>query len=251
MIFHFSVLLWSLSFFLALEFVALYPLFLSWQGYLLSITPLVILSLLAGKRLTKHYADSIIPVLLSVVTPTLLGLIDHPTERQVFMLLAFLMYYFSLLGMYRLRHAPNDKTARALLYGAAMVAMFFFFSASYGFYLNFSFPLWGLMLCYFAVTAGVMYEVCLGITRHQHNRVVFYSVLVGLVLSELIWMMSFWPFGYLTTSAISLIFFFMLWEVALDTFRQSLSLKKAILHLGFFFFLIVLLAASSSWRILV
>lgn len=251
MIFHFSVLLWSLGFFLALQFLAFYPIFLSWQGYFLSIAPLVVLSLLAGKRLTKHYADSAIPVLLSIATPTLLGLIDYPTERQAFTLLAFFMYYFSLLGIYRLRHAPHDKTARAFLSGAAMAAMFFFFSASYGFYLNFSFPLWGLMLFYFFVTASIMYEMCLGINQKEHNRVIFYSVLVGLVMSELIWIMSFWPFGYLTTGAIGLIFFFMIWELALDTFRQSLSLKRAVLHLGFFFFLIVLLAASSPWRILV
>lgn len=251
MVFHLSVFLWSLGFFLALQAVALYPLFLSWQAYLLSVLPLVVLSLLAGKRLTKHYADSIIPVLLSVVAPTLLGLIDYPMERQVFILLAVFMYYFALLGIYRLRHAPLDKTAQAFLYGAAMAAMFFFFSASYGFYLNFRFPLWGLMLLYFLVTAGMMYELCLGINHKAHDRVVFYSVLVGLVMSELIWIMSFWPFGYLTTGAIGLTFFFMLWEVAIDRFRHSLSLKKAVLHLTFFFFLILLLALSSPWRILV
>lgn len=251
MVFHLSVLLWSLAFFLALQFTALSPLFLSWHGYLLSVTPLVILSLIAGKRLTKHYADSLIPVLLSVVTPTLLGLIDYPAGRQVFIFLAFLMYYFALLGIYRLRHAPLDKTARAFLYGAAMAAMLFFFSASYGFYLNFRFPLWGLMLLYFAVTASIMYELCLGISHKEHERVVFYSALVGLVMSELIWIMSFWPFGYLTTGAISLIFFFMLWELAIDTFRHSLSLKKAVLRFGFFFLLVILLAFSSPWRILV
>jgi hypothetical protein len=251
MIFHLRVLVWTLVFFAALEFVTLYPLFASWRNYLLSILLLVIISLWAGKSLAKHYMDSFIPGLLAVVTPTLLGLIDHPGQRQIFIVLAAFMIYFSFLGIYRLRHAPEDKTAKAFLYGAAMAAMFFFFSASYGFYLNFSFPLWGLMLLYFSVTAVMMFEMCLGISKREHDRVVFYSVLVGLVMSELAWVMSFWPFGYLTTGALALIFFFMLWEVAIDTFRKSLSLKKVVVHFALSFGLAIVLAASSPWRILV
>jgi hypothetical protein len=78
-----------------------------------------------------------------------------------------------------------------------------------------------------------------------------YSVLLGLVMGEMVWVMSFWPFGYLTTGALGLIFFFIMWDVAFDAFRRSLSFKKAVIRLLFFFGLVTLLLVSSPWRILV
>lgn len=251
MIFHFTVFFWSVIFAFGLEAIAGNPISLSWGWYFFSILPLVIISLVASRRVTKRYADAFLPGLLSFVAPMLLSLIDNSTERQVFIVLSTLMYYFSLLGIYRLRHAPSDKTAKAFLYSATMAAMFFFYTGVYGFYLNFSFPLWGLMLIYFLGTALTSYETFLGVEQQEHRRMRLYSVLLGLVMGEVAWVMSFWPFGYLTTGAMDLIFFFVIWDIALDGFRQRLSLKKAIIRILFFSVLIALLLSSTPWRILV
>ncbi|MDO8566185.1 MAG: hypothetical protein Q7S04_03320 [Candidatus Moranbacteria bacterium] len=251
MIFHFTVFFWSVIFAFGLEAIAGNPISLSWGWYFFSILPLVIISLVASRRITKRYADAFLPGLLSFVAPMLLSLIDNSTERQVFIALSTLMYYFSLLGIYRLRHAPADKTAKAFLYSATMAAMFFFYTGVYGFYLNFSFPLWGLMLIYFLGTALTSYETFLGVEQQEHRRMRLYSVLLGLVMGEMAWVMSFWPFGYLTTGAMDLIFFFVIWDIALDGFRQRLSLKKAVVRILFFSVLIALLLSSTPWRILV
>lgn len=251
MIFHFTVFFWSVIFAFGLEAIAGNPISLSWGWYLFSILSLVIISLVASRRITKRYTDAFLPGLLSFVAPMLLSLIDNSTERQVFIALSTLMYYFSLLGIYRLRHVPADKTAKAFLYSATMAAMFFFYAGVYGFYLNFSFPLWGLMLIYFLGTALTSYETFLGVEQQERGRMRLYSVLLGLVMGEMAWVMSFWPFGYLTTGAVDLIFFFVVWDIALDGFRQRLSLKKAVIRILFFSVLIALLLASTPWRILV
>lgn len=251
MLFHFTVFFWTIVFFLGLELIAANPVVPSWSWYFISMAPLLAVSLLASRRITKRFADAFLPGLLSLTALTLLLLIDHPTERQIFVILSAFMYYFALLGIYRLRHAPQDQTAQAFLNASAMAAMFFFYAGTYGFYLNFSFPLWGLMLLFFLGTALTGYATLIGPECEERQRVILHSVLLGLVMGETVWVMSFWPFGYLTTGALSLIFFFIVWDVAFDAFRRSLSLKKAVLRLIFFFGLGALLLASSPWRILV
>ena len=251
MFFHFTVFFWTIIFYLGLQFIAFNPIFSTWSWYFFSVIPLIIISLLASRRLTKRFVDAFIPSLLSLTVPTLLLLIDYSTQRQIFIVISAFMYYFALLGIYRLRHAPADKTAKAFLYSAAMAAMFFFYAGVYGFYLNFSFPLWGLMLIFFFGTALTSFETFIGVDKDQRSRVRMYSVLLGFIMGELVWVMSFWPFGYLTTGALSLIFFFVLWDIAVDAFRNKLSLRKAAARLVFFMGLIILLLLSSPWHILV
>ena len=251
MIFHFALLFWSVTFLIGLEIVALNPLFISWQWYLFSIGSLVIVSLLATRRLTGTTSDAFVPILLSFASPTLLSLIDNPPERQVFIVLSACMYYGALLGNYRLHHAPADKTAEAFLNSSAMAAMFFFYAGLYGFYLNFAFPLWGLMLLYAIGTALTSYETFITVDKRERNRVVLYSALLGLIMGEMAWVMSLWPFGYLTTGALGAILFFLVWDIAFDAFRETLSLRKALVRILFFLGLIILLLTSSPWRILV
>ncbi|MFZ2187654.1 MAG: hypothetical protein WAV46_03480 [Candidatus Moraniibacteriota bacterium] len=251
MIFHFTIFFWTIIFSLGLEFVALNPFFPTWSWYIFSILPLIVISLIACRKITKRYADVFLPGLLSLVAPTLLSLIDYPAQRQAFVMVSALMYYFALLGLYRLRHAPADKTAKAFLYSATMAAMFFFYAGVYGFYLNFSFPLWGLMTLSFFGTALTSYETFLGVATQEYRRMRLYSILLGLVMGEMAWVTSFWPFGYLTTGAVTLVFFFIIWDIALDGFRQKLSLKKALFRILFFVVLVGIVLYSTPWHILV
>lgn len=251
MIFHFSVFFWSFVFGIALELVAESSMFASWNWYLLSIFPLVLISLVASRRLTERFSDAFLPILLSLSSPILLSLIDSPSQRQVFVVLCAVMYYFALLGNYRLRHAPTDKTGEAFLNASAMAAIFLYYTGLYGFYLNFSFPLWGLMLLYFVGTTFTSYETFITVDKKERERVLLYSVLSGLIMGEMVWVMSLWPFGYLTTGAIGTILYFIVWDISFDAFRQTLSLRKATVRILFFLALILLLFLSSPWRILV
>jgi hypothetical protein len=251
MIFHFVIFFWSLAFLFGLEVISLYPIFASWYWYLLSVGVLIILSLFASRRLAGNYSDAFIPSLLSLASPTLLSLIDYPREQQVFIILSAVMYYTALLGNYRLHYAPTDKTAEAFLNAAAMAAMFFFYAGLYGFFLNFTFPLWGLMILYCIGTALTSYETFITVDKKDHRRVLLYSILLGLIMGEMAWVMALWPFGYLTTGALGTIFFFLVWDISFDAFRENLSLKKATVRILFFLGLILLLLISSPWRILV
>lgn len=251
MIFHFAIFFWSALFLLGLEVVAKNPIFVSWQWYLTVTGVLIFVALLASRRLTGNVTNAFVPILFSLASPTLLSLIDYPNQQQVFIVLSAVMYYGALLGNYRLYHAPTDKTAEAFLNSSAMAGMFFFYASLYGFYLNFTFPLWGLMLLYFIGTALTSYETFITVDKKERKRIILYSALLGLIMGELVWVMSLWPFGYLTTGALGVICFFLLWDIAFDAFRDTLSLRKAAVRILFFVGIILLLLTSSPWRILV
>lgn len=251
MVFHFAVFFWSVLFYLGLQVIAQMPLQASWSWYIFTILPLLIVAVLAAQRLTKRTADAFLPSLLAIMTPTLLSLVDNPSERQVFMLMSTGMFYFALLGIYRLRHAPKDKTARAILNTSAMAGLFFFFASIYGFYLNFTFPLWGMMLLFFLGASSTSYVTFQGFAGDNVAQVKLYSIILGLTMAELAWIMSFWPFGYLTTAVISLIFFFIVWDISVDAFHKSLMLKRTAFRTAFFLALVALVVSSSPWRILV
>lgn len=253
MIFHFTILFWTLIFSLGLEIVAMNPFSPTWNWYIFSILPLFVISLFACRRITKRISDVFLLGLLSLAVPMLLSLIDSSSQQQIFVVLSALMYYFALLGLYRLRHAPKDKTAQAFLDTAAIAALFFYYTGIFGFYLNFSFPLWGLMSLYFLGTALTSYNALTNIEHPgiKKKQVVIYSFLLGLFMCELAWVMSFWPFGYLTSGILAMIFFFLLWDICFDFFRQVLSLKKVVIRTSVLFFLIGILLWSTPWHILV
>ncbi len=251
MIFHFTILLWSLIFSLGLWLVAQGEILLQWSWYISVIGPLVLISLIATQRVTHRLADAALPILLSVTAPVLLSLIDAPIEREVFAVLAGGMYYLGLLALYRLRSAPADQTAQSLLSMSIMAAMFFFYSGIYGFYINFNFPLWGLMSLFFIGTGAVSYQALINRERRNRWRALFYSLVLGLIMGECAWAFGFLPFGYLTTGALALVLYAILWDVAFTAFYGELSLKRTITRILFLLVLVLSILASTPWHILV
>jgi hypothetical protein len=251
MIFHFTILLWSLIFALGLWLVAQGEILLQWSWYISVIGPLVLISLIATQRVTHRLTDAALPILLSVTAPVLLSLIDAPIEREVFAVLAGGMYYLGLLALYRLRSAPADQTAQSLLSMSIMAAMFFFYSGIYGFYINFNFPLWGLMALFFIGTGAVSYQALINRERRNRWRALFYSLVLGLIMGECAWALGFWPFGYLTTGALALVLYAILWDVTFTAFYGELSLKRTIIRILFLLVLVLLIIASTPWHILV
>lgn len=252
MIFHLAVFFWAVVFYGALQLIASVDTEVTADWYIYSILLLMAVVFIANRRLTLQLKDVSLPLLLAVTTPTLLSFIDSSVEQQIFLLIATAMLYTALIGLYRLKFAPKDQTAVAFIHTAGMAALFLFYASIYGFYLNFTFPLWGLMVVFFIGTA-LTSLVTLGCNRENENkhRIKLYSVLLGLTMSELAWIISFWPFGYLTTASITLVFYFIAWEIAWASLEGVLTLKKTLIRMIFFFSLVILLLISTPWNIIV
>jgi len=208
---------------------------------------LMIFSCFQGRWMGKKWSFSVLPVLFSISSGSLLYLITLSFEQQIFILLAFLMYYLSLFGAYRLGQYGGDKTAGGMNMSSSMATLFFVFSGSFGIYLNFLVPLYWLILTYLIATLLVSYQYLIIIKKEEKKIVWIYSFLLALVMGEIIWVLSFWPFGYLTVGTVALIIYYMQWDLIRSYFLEDLSRKKMATNFVFFSFMIVLILTSSKW----
>lgn len=248
MIFHFVVLLFSVIFFGMLSFLIREPIVPSWPWYGFSTLVFIILSLAASRRLTDKWYPAFLPSAVSFSTLLLLSLIDVAFEQHVFVWVATILFYVSLLGIYRLKLIPSDETARALLNTAALASLFFTYAAAYGLYLNYEVPLVLLMLVFFSATGIVAFQTLYWAGRDDMREVLLGSVALGMVMGELVWAVHFWPFGYLTIGAALLIFFYLLWRLTLDLLRESPTKKRMLVEGILLLVILALLLLTSPWR---
>lgn len=103
----------------------------------------------------------------------------------------------------------------------------------------------------FIGTGAVSYQALINRERRNRWRALFYSLVLGLIMGECAWALGFWPFGYLTTGALALVLYAILWDVTFTAFYGELSLKRTIIRILFLLVLVLLIIASTPWHILV
>lgn len=248
MIFHLGITLWSILFFLVMQLVAGREHDSFWVGYTFSIVTLSIISLVSAKKITKRFRNSFLPLFLSFSMPSFLSLVDSQGEKTVIAIIAAGMYYLGFLALYRIRHAPNDGTARAFLSISMLSVLFFFYSAAFGFYLNFSVPLWSLILAFSIGSFGAAYQTLAAALPNNRARVTLYSSAIAFGTAEIAFLISFWPFGYLTAGSAMLLFFYIPWNMANSLFLGTLSRKRTVSYLLVTIMLLGLLLLSAPWR---
>lgn len=241
MFFHFASFFFSLVFFAGMELVAFYP---GMFFYVLFLLPFV--AFWANQKISRKSYFSIIPVIFSVSSVLLLYLIDTGVEKQIFIALSSFMQYVTFLSECRLKRYKLDQTAKGLMAASLMTTIFFFYTSTYGVYLNFAISLWMLMTVFLIVTFLVSYQY-LKIINAEKLAVWRYSIIMGLIMAEISWVVNFWPFGYLTTGAILLMFYYIIWDMVQSYFLNLLSKKRVIANMVLFSFLIGVILFSSRW----
>ncbi|MDD5083367.1 MAG: hypothetical protein PHT88_00320 [Candidatus Moranbacteria bacterium] len=242
MLFNFSILFSSLLFLGGLELVIFQS-----EHVIASAMLITVLTLHASHRIGKGLFSGVIPLTFALSAVMLLYLVDSMMQRQWLIGLSFGVYYLAFLGIYRLRYYERDKTARGMVSFVVMATMFLFYASIYGLYLNFAVPIWGFMLAYCAVTALLSYQYFLLFDQTQTRRVRIYSLILGLSMAEVAWIINFWPFGYLTTGVVVLMFYYILWDLVQSYFLKDLSKKRIFVHLVLFGFLIGMVLTSTRW----
>jgi hypothetical protein len=243
MIFHFSVFLAALAFALGLEAAVFAG---TWQGVALMFIATIMLY--ASKKIGGRFALGMVPSIFALSVLTLSYLADAPSEKQGLVVLSACVAYLAFLSMYRLRWYRRDKTAEALASVFTMITMFCFLSATYGVYLNFAVPIWGLMAIYGAGTAAVSHGYFSVVIEKRHaDRSAAYSLILGLFLAELAWVANFWPFGYLTTGAVLLLMYYSAWDMARGFFFEEVSRTRAVTQAALLACALGIVLSSTRW----
>ena len=254
MFFHFQVFLYSLIFFFTLEFIASDAVStelasLSRGGTWLAVVVFFFLFVYfyqIAKRVSQRTSMTPIPLLLVISTLGLLYFVQSIKQQQLLILLSAAAYYFLHIALYRLRIYKKDQTARGIIAAGSVATIFLFYATAYGIYLNFAISLWILMAMLMLVTVFVSFQYFWLINDDSKN-VLNYSLVLGFVMAEIVWVLNFWPFGYLTTGVISLIFYYVFWDLVQCHFLNALSKRRVITNMFFFGVLIAVVLSSTRW----
>ncbi len=246
MLFHWPSAVFAGLFWVGLSLVARYAL-----GDLnliaLAIGVFVIASLIVGHYIARHVFFAIVPVIFSVGSLMLLFFIDSPSQRNIFIAISALLIYVTILGAYRLSRNVNDAIARGLIVAGATVAVFYFYATTFGVYLNFYMPRIVLAGIIFVVTTVIAWQYFVMIARGLLSQVTLYSVVVGAVMAQMAFVATYWPFGYLTTSVVLLMVYYILWDLAQSFFLDKLSKARVVTNIVFFIFLAAVVLGTSRW----
>lgn len=254
MFFHFQIFVYSLIYFVFLQVVSgdlvivQSDFFVGWRALLSFVVFFLLLGYFyqVAKKVSRKSSATPIPVLMVVSTAGLLFFVQSEKQMQFLILLAALAYYFLHIALYRLRCYEGDKTAKGIVAAGSVSTIFLFYAVAYGVYLNFAISLWILMMSLMAVTFFVTYQYLLLINENK-KIVLNYSMVLGFVMAEIVWILNFWPFGYLTTGVISLIFYYVFWDIIQRHFLDELSKRRVIANMLIFGLLITLVLTSTRW----
>ena len=259
MFFKLQPLIYSIFFLLSLEAVVLKEDWVQNMAWLL-----IGLTVLIVWPLTRKPRFIALPLFLSLGALALLSLVDHIIEKQVFIFLISAVYYLTLLGGYRLRFYSSDQTALGMVNLATLATAFLWFTAGLGFYLNFQVSEWAMIafivtivfLCLpsFYINAQDFFD------RSQKGNpiktapkfigVIFLSLILALVMSQLLWGILFWPFGYLTLGGSALIIFYEFWDVIRLHIRNELTIKRVAVNFIIGIILLLGILITAQWKLI-
>jgi hypothetical protein len=199
-----------------------------------------------AKRISKKASMTPMPLVFVISSMGLMYFVQSEKQEHLLIALVTIAYYFIHLALYRLRGYQKDQTAHGIVAAGSMATIFLFYALCYGIYLNFAIPLWVLMSLLMVFTTLISFQFLWLINENKKN-VLNYSLVLGFVMAEIIWILNFWPFGYLTTGVITLIFYYVLWDMVQCHFSNELSKRRIVTNMVFFGILIALVLSSTRW----
>ncbi|MDD5396722.1 MAG: hypothetical protein PHW24_01535 [Candidatus Moranbacteria bacterium] len=199
-----------------------------------------------ARRVSHSAGMTPIPVLLVISTMGLLYFVQSLKQEFLLIVLSAVAYYFIHIALYRLRNYRKDKTARGIVAAGSVATIFLFYATSYGIYLNFAISLWVLMFVLMLVTTLVSFQYFWLINDDKKN-VLNFSLVLGFVMAEIVWVLNFWPFGYLTTGVITLIFYYVFWDLVQCNFLNILSKRRVVANMFVFATLVAMVLSSTRW----
>lgn len=243
MLFYASIAVFSIAFFVSLEIVGF------WLEYISILAPIfLVFVFLLSQYFGRSVALSFVPVFFAFSSTLLLFFVSAPSLRRVVTLLSSMVFYVGVLGIYRLRHYAKDVTARSMISLVSMASLFFFFSAFYAVFLNFqNFNVLLLMASYAAGTFFSSLILFMRFFPENVSRAWFFSAFLALFMAEVGWISTFWPFGYLTTGVLSVLFLSLPWDTVGISSSRMVSTRRLAFHSLCVLILLSLVLSSSVW----
>lgn len=250
------------------------------EYYFYTLGFLIFFNLALVWPLAKRIRFLAIPFFLSIGSLNLLYLVDGFYERGLFIILAVAIYGLALWGANRLKKYDCDQTAQGMVNLATIITVFFWLVSNYGWYLNFDISSWILVVITIFSTfliilpsLTISFVACYKIYYRQDKKnkkrgekenfmlafkhqikiqrvALFFSFIIAFIMGEVIWGLSLWPFGYLTTGMTAVIIFFLFWSVVRKFIKKELTKRFIIVNIIIMIIVIIMMIATSPWEII-
>ena len=238
---------------------------------------LALFNLLLVWPLAKRVRFLAVPFFLSIGSLNLLYLVDGFYERTFFIVSAVIIYSIALWGANRLKKYDCDQTAQGMVNLATIITVFFWLVSNYGWYLNFEISSWMLVITTIASTfliilpsLTISFVACYKIyyrkekkkekTKGKENFILafkhqikiqrtalFFSFIIAFIMGEILWGLSFWPFGYLITGMTAVIIFFLFWIIIRKFIKKELTKRFILVNIFIMMIIIIVMIATSPW----
>lgn len=266
---HFRYIIPSILFFALLEFF-----FKSFGFSYASLFMLFAVSAFSAFWITKYrFLPVILIALFSTSSVIFLLTLGKENFQYPYIIISSAMFMLALIGLNKFfvqgedgGGEKNNKGFEILDSGfnlsqtIILISVFLLSSGIYGIYVDLNLPVWVIMSVIFAcIFLSTFYlarinflkskELELHLDSARNKTFLLYSFLSGLLVSELVWAISFLPANHLTAGAIILCSYYVFWNILRDYLRNNLTKKNVYLNLIFFAAFGSLIIIASKWDI--
>ncbi len=113
-------------------------------------------------------------------------------------------------------------------------------------YLNFNISVSLAMTLLFVVIVLIFHQSS-KISNHEFPHLLFYSLVIGFMMTELAWTLSFWPLEHFSIGATLLVIYWFWWDILGRSFKEKLNKKIIFKDLIFGALGIGLILLSTKW----
>ncbi len=192
--------------------------------------------------------------------------------QHIYLIISSLLFMLSLIGLNRFFaqqenwNSKEKKKLKMLESGftinqtIALLSIFLLSSGIYGIYIDLDLSTWTVMS---AVFASIFFTTIyltrinflkskaleLHLDSSKNRTFAFYSFLVGFLLAEVIWAISFLPANHLTVGIIVLLLYYFFWNILKSYLRNELTKKIITLNLIFLAVAASIVLATTKWDI--
>ena len=205
-------LILSFLFFTSLELLLIKPFWLLWIFF--GILIITVLGLVQAKRKLFSLAPTGggLPLIFLGGNFLFFSLLAGRAWQHIYIVLATLVFYLIFRSdLDRVRTSSFVIFLTAFLWQAGI----------YGVYLNLFLPLWLVILAVLLITLGLNYQL-LAPFRTAPSFWLYIFVL-GLIVAESTWVLSFWPFGYLTIGATLFIIYYVISNIIKHSLKGTFN----------------------------
>ena len=235
-------------------------------SFSLEMTAALVIIIIGGSFLNSPKKCRFLPfIILTLVSASHLIFLFASKDnysKDIYLVLFSFIFLMALAGIniffnrhYR-QQAKEVKTRFPgigfnLIKSVIFISIFLWTVGGYGLYLSMEFPTHLLMLIILIniiLSTYCLFKISRSLQR-ETPLLWFYSFLLGIIMVELIWAISFWPISGLTAGAIILANYYIFHNILENYLKNSLNKKIIFSNILFLAIIIASLLFSSQWEI--